>query len=192
MPEVHYTLGTLTYNTGSQTFDFSGNLFRLIPHSSAEPLATHYSVGGGRWNPPNAFQAMYTFADTTTARHYMAAREVEAAFSWLEVTPEQQPDLLVLDWTISELTDLATDAGLAVYNLPTTYPIGFTGMVSWARTQPIGAAIHNTASTGLVTRSASVTDFSGPEITWAELALFPERIPSPTVVQRVAFDDWYT
>jgi len=184
-------VGTLTYNTGALTFNFRGPAFRLIPHASTEPLSTSYSLGGGRWNATNTFEVMYAFTDTTTARQYMAAQESEAAFSWLEVAAERQLDLVVIEWNLSDLTDLASNDGLAVYHLPPTYPAGFQARTSWPMTQPIGAAIHRSGSPGLVVRSASATDFSRPPINWAELAIFPERAPLPTLIERVAFDIWY-
>ncbi|MHB8572611.1 MAG: RES family NAD+ phosphorylase [Candidatus Dormibacteria bacterium] len=186
-----YTLGTLTYNAEATTFDFSGTTFRLIPHGSAEPLAFSYSLGGGRWNAPNTFPVMYTFNDTATARQYMSALETIGGFSWSEVQPEKQLDLLVLTWNVGGLVDLATDGGLTVYNLPTTYPSGFEAQSSWAVTQPVGAAIFQSGATGIVARSASATNFSGPPISWTELAIFAERADPPTLFDRVLFDEWY-
>lgn len=191
MSAASYTLGTLSYSSGTLTYDFTGNLFRLIPHGSNEPLSTTYSLAGGRWNPSNSFEVMYTFTNTTTARQYMGAIEEETGQPWVDVAPELQPDLLILDWTVSSLTDLATNEGLAVYNLPSTYPAGFEGVAGWPRAQPIGAAIHSTSAAGLVARSATAGNFSGDPIKWAEVAVFPERASTPTLVHRMSFEEWY-
>jgi RES domain-containing protein len=188
---MNHGLGTLTHNSTTVTFDFAGTTFRLIPHSSTEPLSTTYSLGGGRWNPPNAFEVMYSFTNTTTARQYMIALETYGGFSWLAAQPEKQLDLVVLNWNVLGLVDLATNEGLAVYNLPPSYPSGFQDDSSWPRTQPIGAAIHGADAIGLVARSASATNFAQPVINWAELAMFTHRAPVPEVVERISFDDWY-
>jgi len=121
----------------------------------------------------------------------MMAQEVQWGFSWLEVQPERQLDLLVMSWEITGLVDMATNEGLAVYNLSATYPSGFEFISSWALTQPIGNFIFETGAVGLVARSASATDFSRPVINWAELAVFSERVSLPTLMDRIPFDDWY-
>lgn len=188
---MNYELGTLTYSSTALTYDFSGNVFRLVPHGSSEPFSTTHSLGGGRWNAPNTFPVTYTFTDTVTAQQYMTVQEIQGGFSWLEVQPERQPDLLVMNWEITGLVDMATNEGLAVYNLPATYPSGFEFVSSWAVTQPIGTSMFETGAVGLVARSASATDFSRPVINWAEIAVFSERVSLPNLIDRIPFDDWY-
>ena len=191
MNYTSYQPGTLTFNETTTTFDFSGTAFRLIPHGSNDPLSTSYSLRGGRWNASSSYEVMYTFTATTTAREFMSSQEAYGAFSWQEIQPEFQLDLLVLDWSVSGMADLATDGGLNAYGLPSSYPVGYESPASWSTTQPIGMTIHNTAAAGLVARSASATDFSGPTINWAELAVFPERTAPPRLEARIAFADWY-
>lgn len=186
-----YEPGTLTLNSQSATCAFSGTAFRLIPHSSSDPLATVYSLEGRRWNPPNSFETMYAFTNVGTARQWMAVLETRGSFSWSAQPTEYQRDLVVLTWSVGGLADLATDAGLSAYNLPTNYPAGFEDEACYPRTQPIGAAIYDTGAIGIVARSASATNFLGPPVRWAELAVFASRTSPPTVIDRVAFNDWF-
>jgi hypothetical protein len=186
-----YGLGTLTYNANVSTFDFAGTFFRLIPHGSNEPLTSIHSLDGGRWNPRGTFQAFYAFTAPGTASQYMRAQETLLSFSWDEVQPDQQKDLLVLNWNVPGLADVATPQGLATYQLPNTYPIGFEQQSAWTTTQPIGLRIYNAGMPGLVARSASLRDFSASIINWAEVAVFPDRVDPPILLARIPFSEWF-
>jgi hypothetical protein len=107
-----------------------------------------------------------------------------------EVEPENLPDLLILDWELDNVADLTCTAGLNEVGLPSTYPQGFTGTSSWTVTQSAGATIHNAGHTSILTRSATATEWSGQVETYAEIAVFTDQAPSPTLSKRIPFGDW--
>jgi len=168
---------------------YSGALFRVIPNGATDPLATSFALAaGGRWNPPNSFEALYTFTNQSLARNYAQSQLAAGVVMLEEAEPEALPDLLVLHGEYPRLVDVASDEGLRAVNLPTTYPIGFTG--TWAATQPIGLALYTGGNAGLVTRSASASSWAGPVTNWGEVCIFVGRAPFPTVVERLSFKEW--
>jgi RES domain-containing protein len=176
--------------TDGGTINVNGYVFRAIPHSSQDPLSTAFSyAAGGRWNAAGTAAVLYTAGTIATARAFVNWQASYYGWDWSDRPPEEQPDLLVLQVNGS-YADVATNSGLAFYNLPSTYPVGYLAPETWSITQPIGEVIYNAGWPGLVTRSASLDDWSGQISQWAELVLFPER-GSPLVVDRITYLDWY-
>ena len=131
---------------------------------------------------------MYTFLSPELARQWAATRM--APYGPNEVEPENLPDLLVLDWELENVADLTCTTGLGEVGLPSTYPRGFTATSTWTVTQSVGATIHNAGHTSILTRSASATEWSGQITTQAEMVVFTDQAPSPTLTKRIPFGGW--
>ncbi len=171
------------------TTSYSGTVYRCIPSSSNTPLSAEYSVTyGGRWNAAGTYPVMYTFLSPQLARQWVAT--TMSPYGPHEVEPENLPDLLVLDWELDNVADLTCTAGLNEAGLPSTYPQGFTGTSNWTVTQSVGATIHSAGHTSVLTRSASATEWSGQVETYAEIAVFTDQAPSPTLSKRIPCGDW--
>lgn len=186
------TSATFVINPSNQgTVHVQGTLFRTVPHSSQTPLSSQFAYNlGGRWNPPGSFPVLYTSASVAGVRAFVDWQSDYYGIQWADRAPEDQPDLLVL--TIEgSFADVATESGLTFYGLPKTYPIGYQGAEAWTITQPIGASIYAAGWPGLVTRSATLSSWSGPMQEWAEVAIFADKAPTPQLVGRFAYDDWY-
>src|SRR5438309_12016293 len=149
---------TSTANNGTVTVQ--GTIYRTIPHHSKTPLSSNYSYEqGARWNAPGTLPVLYTSGSVAGARAYVIWEEAFSGLPLDDWAVENQPDLLVLSIEAS-FADLASDSGLKYYGLPATYPVGYLGSEMWTATQPIGAAIAAAGWPGLVTRSATMSDWS--------------------------------
>lgn len=192
MQDYNSSVATFTYTpTNGGTISVQGFVFRAIPHSSQTPLSTSYAQSqGGRWNLADSFPVLYTSGAISSVRAFVDWQAQYYGVEWSDRAPEDEPDLLVLQIEGS-FADVATNSGLAFYGLPTTYPTGYLGPESWSITQPIGTAIYAACWPGLVTRSASVSNWSGPMHQWAELALFTDKGLAPRLVDRVDYRSWY-
>lgn len=169
---------------------YSGTVYRCIPSPSTTPLSTEYSVTyGGRWNAAGSYPVMYTFLSEQLARQWWLGNSMPP-FPVKERQPELLPDLLVLDWELDNVADLTCTAGLEEVGLPSTYPVGYTGQTSWTVTQSVGATVNASGHTGILTRSASTTEWSGRVESWAEIAVFTDQAPSPTLTKRIPSGDW--
>lgn len=178
-------------SAGQGTVLVDGNLFRTIPHGSATPLSSQFAFDfGGRWNSPGSYPVLYTSSSVTGARNYVNWQADHAGLPLDAWAPENQPDLLIISVTAS-FADLATDYGLVNRGLPPTYPVGYLGSDSWTITQTIAATLYMANWPGLVTRSATAPSWTGPITEWAEVAVFSDRAGPPTLVDRVAYKDWY-
>lgn len=186
-----YEPGTFTYNTAAAEFGFNGVLYRAIPSYSTEPLAARFSLAGGRWNHPNTYLMLYTYSAVETAQVALTNYALNLGVDVANVNPEFQRDLVVLQLSVDNLADVATPAGLKSHGLPVEYPIGFQNEAAWATTRPIGQSIYTNGAAGIVTRSASLSEWSGPMATWAEVAVFPDRCQEPVIVERLPFSDWF-
>jgi hypothetical protein len=188
---IAFQPGTFAHNATTTEFAFSGILYRTIPSYSAEPLTARYSIAGGRWNPPNTYHVLYTYGAVETAQVAYSNYALTLGVDIANVNPEFQRDLVVLQLNATQLADVATSTGLQNFGLPPDYPIGFQTEADWAKTRPIGEGIYAGGSVGIVTRSASLSDWSGPIDRWAEVVVFPERCEAPVLVKRLAFSDWF-
>jgi hypothetical protein len=186
------TAATFVISPSNQgTVQVQGTMFRTIPHSSQTPLSADFNYNlGSRWNEPGTYPVLYMSASVAAARAYVEWQSDYFGLLWADMAPEDQPDLLVLTIEAS-CADVASDSGLTFYGLPKTYPIGYLGPEAWTITRPIGASIYEAGWPGLVTRSATLTSWSGPMSEWAEVALFTEKAPAPLLVDRLAYRDWY-
>ena len=109
---------------------------------------------------------------------------------WTRFQPERLPDLLVLELELDNIADLARTIGLEEVGLPSTYPVGYTTTSAWTVTQTVGATIHDAGHTSILTRSATATQWTGQVETWAEIAIFTDQAPKPTLTERIPYGDW--
>jgi hypothetical protein len=186
-----YQPGEFTYHATNADFAFNGVLYRTIPSYSNEPLTARFSIEGGRWNWPNTNLVFYTYSAFQTAQVAFINSAMNLGVDIANVNPAYQRDLLVLQINANNLADLATDGGLQNFSLPIGYPIGFQQEEAWSITRSIGDRIFASTASGLVTRSASLSQWVGPIQSWAEVALFPDRIAPPVLLDRIEFKDWF-
>jgi RES domain-containing protein len=183
--------GTFAYNATTTQFAFSGVLYRTIPSYSNEPLTARFSIEGGRWNPPNTHLVLYTYSAVQTAQVAFTNYALNLGIDIANVNPEFHRDMVVLQLNLDHLADVATNMGLQNFGLPQEYPVGFKSEADWTKTRPIGQKIYASGAGGIVTRSASLSEWSGPIEGWAEVAVFPDRCEAPVLVERLAFSDWF-
>jgi RES domain len=173
------------------TTAYSGTMYRTIPATSTTPLATQYSVTtGGRWNAKGSYEVLYTFTSPNTARNFLTTKAAQAGLSLDDLQPSRQQDLVILNGTYGNVADLTTDEGLEEVGLPSSYPIGFMDMNAYSVTQPIGATLHDTGHSSILTRSASATNWEGPMKNWAEFMILVDNAPLPEMVERIPHKDW--
>jgi len=172
------------------TTDYTGHVFRCVPHGTKEPLDTSYSLGGGRWNAPGTFQVLYTFLSVDLARTWAQQQLANVGATPDNTQPERLPDLVVIDCNLTAIADLTRPAGLSSVGLPTTYPVGYETQAAWTVTQPIGAALYNQGTPGLLARSATAKAWDGETSSWAELAIFPDHAPPQVLVDRLPYTAW--
>ena len=131
---------------------------------------------------------MYMFLSPQLARQWVYANL--SPFSFDEVQPDRLPDLLILDLELDNMADITSNAGLEEVGLPATYPAGYTTSSAWTVTQTVGATIHDAGHTSILTRSATATEWSGQVEAWAEIAIFTDQAPKPTLTERIPYGDW--
>jgi len=172
------------------TATFVGTLYRCVPASSVDPMSVTFSLRGGRWNPPGTFAVLYTFLSASLARTFIRTQWAKAGTAIEDLQPQALPDLLVLNCSVTGLTDITTPTGLQNVGLPAMYPVGFESEASWPVTQQIGVRLHGSGSAGVLTRSATATTWTGPQENWAEIAIFPDNAPLPTLTERIPAERW--
>jgi hypothetical protein len=173
------------------SFTYSGPLFRCVPSTAYEALSASYSVlHGNRWNTTDGPVTLYTFTALSSARSFEVAQSVFYGRPLEDRPPEELPDLVIFNASLS-VTNVATSAGLASFNLPVTYPVGFQTPDCYTTTQPIGQRIFEAGALGLVTRSATLTRWDGPMVDWAEIAIFTERFQDFALVARYPWEAWF-
>jgi hypothetical protein len=188
---ANYQPGVFTYNATTADFSFNGVLYRHVPSYTDEPLTPRFSSVGGRWNQPNSHLLIHTYTSFQTAQVAITNQAYVEGFDWEAVNPSFQQDLLVLQLNVNHLADLATNGGLQSFGLPIEYPLGFQNDHGWSTTRPIGHGIFSGTASGLVTRSASLSQWNGAMEDWAEVVLFPDRSDTPVLLERIPFRDWY-
>jgi hypothetical protein len=132
------------------------------------PLDPSYAQRtGGRWNPPNAYPALYLNGDLTTARSQLE-RMLEGYPAGLDDLDEDAFVLVAARLPKRQrCADGVSAAGLKALELPQTYPLGTKGKpVTHSRCQRIGVAVRSRRLRGLWCRSAATSDGRGRELAW--------------------------
>jgi RES domain len=128
---------------------------------------SHAQRAGGRWNPPNAYPALYLNADVTTARSQLE-RMLEGYPAGLDDLDEDAFVLVAARLPKRQrCADAVSVAGLKGLELPQTYPLDAKGRpVAHSRCQRIGVAVRGRRLRGLWCRSATTSDGWGRELAW--------------------------
>lgn len=163
-----------------------GRYYRVCGPDWDDPSDTAYSkIGGGRWNAPGAFGALYLNENLEGAR--------ANARRWLELNfgagtlPEDiaeafLPDVASFHVESTSFIDAVTDDGRRALGLAPHYATG----KGYARCRKIGARFYAAKEPGIATRSAIKAQSE-------ELVVFDtavKRIATPGVRRR--FADWFT
>ena len=168
-------------------------LLRVVRAGWVDPLDVSFSRArrDNRWNPPDAYAALYTCCSEGVARGVTLDLYRLAGIVLDDLQPVARPQLVEIGWD-GEVVDVASAEGVAEAGFPPTYPVG----VDPSDTQPVAAAWHAVGYQGVVCRSASlarlgVGAWNGPHQRWGELAIFVERARRrPELLRRRDDLDW--
>lgn len=165
-----------------------GTYVRVVDPDWADPLDASFSQsGGGRWNPPGAFAALYLCRDVPTARANARRLLDGQPFTFDDVLPERLPALVETDVPQALYVDAVSSGGLASVGLPPTYPRDGRGrVIGHKRCQAIGAEACAAGETGIACRSAAPDAPRAGE----ELALFDRGLRLRRSRRR-RFERWY-
>lgn len=105
-----------------------------------------------------------------------------------ELNPETAPVLVTVRLPLVVwVADCHTPDGLKEAGLPITYPMGDDGLpVRHEDCQAVGAAAYNVGLSGVLSRSATLSDGVGRELAW-----FPADNEEAEVVSITPFDHWF-
>lgn len=154
---------------------FDGEAFRHVS-AGRDPLSTAGSrAHGGRWNPPDVFGALYLALDEETA---VAELERAAAAQALPVAAMLPRTIHRVRIVAPNILDLRASEALAAVNLD--------AQILQARSQEpcraVGQAAHYLERQGVLAPSATGRG--------TVLALFPDRMPTDSVLEPVAQWSW--
>jgi hypothetical protein len=141
---------------------------RVASASWKNPLDFSYAEqAGGRWNPPDAYPALYLNADLPTARSQLE-RMLEGYPAGIDDLDE---DAFVLVATRlpkrQRCADAVSAAGLKALGLPGSYPLDAKGeAIPHSRCQRVGVAVRGRRLRGVLCRSAATPDGRGRELAW--------------------------
>lgn len=153
---------------------------RVVRASWPDPLDTTHSRDGGRWNPAQAYQVLYTACSPAVARAIAWERLGTAGVEPEDLTPGALPQLVEIGWT-GKVVDVVSPAGIAAAGLAPDYARDAGREI----TQPRAAAWFEAGREGVVCRSATLARagqdrWPEPHEPWGELAIFVEnarRVP---------------
>ena len=141
---------------------------RVANASWKNPLDSRYAEqAGGRWNPPDAYPALYLNADLPTARSQLE-RMLEGYPAGIDDLDE---DAFVLVATRlpkrQRFADAVSAASLKALGLPGSYPLDAKGeVIPHSRCQRVGVAVRGRRLRGVLCRSAATPDGRGRELAW--------------------------
>jgi hypothetical protein len=164
-----------------------GRYLRVADPSWRYPLSgAHARRRGGRWNPPESFDAIYLNASREVARAQVRHRLEPRGIRPEDLDPGAGPLLVRTEAPDDRYVDAVTDRGLESLGLPASYPLDADGgVVPHETCQPIGWQVHEAGESGIVCRSAARTAPPGGE----ELAYFGRRHLRAEGVEQ--FVHWY-
>jgi hypothetical protein len=165
-----------------------GTYMRVVDPAWGDPLDASFSRrGGGRWNPPGTFAALYLCREVETARANARRLLVGQPFTFDDLLLERLPALVETTVPQARYVDAVSARGLASLDLPASYPLDGRGrVVGHARCRPIGAAAWAAGEQGVACRSAAPGAPTGGE----ELALFDRGLRLRRG-RRQRFERWY-
>lgn len=162
-------------------------VYRVVRAGWVDPLDTSYSRrrSDNRWNPPDAFEVLYTCCSEDVARAIALDTFQYAGIVIGDLQPEVRPQLAEIGWD-GEVVDMASPDGVQAAGFPLTYPTG----IDHRQTQPCAVRWHAARHEGVVCRSASAerlgrSSWEGSHWTWSELAIFVETAQrAPRLLRR--------
>lgn len=163
---------------------------RIADRHWDDPLDASFArEHGGRWNPPDSWRTLYLNEDVVTARLNLRAFISGWPYEPEDLRSDNGPHLAVATLPRSqEVADVHTPEGVDAVGLPATYPTDADGrLVAHEACQAVGSRVRGGGLRGVRCRSARAPDGAGRELAW-----FPATSRShATLVQRLAFDEWY-
>lgn len=160
---------------------------RVCQASWSDPLDTSYArVTGGRWNPPDSWDALYVSRDLPTARMQVE----ELADGWFYSVSDLRGDAYELIGVIlprgMTAVDVVSDEGVQLAGFLTTFPFDVNGdVVSHEKCWPVAQAGYDQELDGVEARSARSRDGSGQEFCW-----WTRGRPVTARTARVPLDKW--
>jgi RES domain-containing protein len=171
--------------TKRRTFTRGGRYYRVVDPSYSNPLDTSYAkAGGGRWNPPGAFGALYLCATVAVAAANARLQFAGRAIKLFDLLPRSQPELVTVDAPQNDVVDVVTADGVRAVGLPSNYP----WEVPWPPCQAIAREAHADGVAGVAARSnaeAGANSWIGEE-----LSVF-DGVTGIAQRSRDAFAQWY-
>jgi len=141
---------------------------RVASREWKNPLDPSYAQwAGGRWNPPNAYPALYLNGDLTTARSQLD-RMLEGYPASVDDLDEDAFVLVAARLPKRQrCADAVSAAGVKALKLPQTYPLDAKGKpVTHSACQRIGVAVRGRQLRGVWCQSAAALDGRGRELAW--------------------------
>lgn len=163
-----------------------GTFYRIVNPNWADPLDTsHAKAVGGRWNPADAFGALYLNATIDVAAANARWKHRDRAIKLFDLNPEARPTLITLAVATIDALDIVSAIGVVDNGFSTDYPIGSTH----AQCQAVAKRAYDANIRGVACRSAAEAVAGS----WVgeELALFDTAPPPRESAPRRGFSDWY-
>lgn len=174
------------------TFPITITAFRCVPSHASDPLATGQTVETpGRWNTSD-FPALYTFLTPGLAEQWVEACTASLGVTTADIAAAFLPDMLVLNCSLSTVTDLTPVCSLLEVGLPATYPDGYRTTAAYPNTQAIGAQLFTTGCEALLVRSATAPVWTDDGRSATELVIFAEPARCVEVIDRIPYSRWAT
>lgn len=141
---------------------------RVAKTDWSDPFDTSYAREyGGRWNPPDSFDALYLNGDVRTARLQLV-RMLDGYPATIEDLADDAFTLVAARLPRDQrCADAVSSEGLERLGLPPTYPLDDDGdVVAHSVCQLAGRAVHAAGLRGVWCRSAGSPDGEGRELAW--------------------------
>ena len=166
----------------------NGHLWLRVCKSTWEdPVDTSFArQSGGRWNPPESWDALYLSRDLVTARSQLDVM-VEGSFVTINDLRTEVYQLVGVGLPNDQrAVDLVSADGVAAAGFAPTYPLDGAGDIfrhedCW----PVAREGFDAGLDGVECRSAKATNGSGSEFCW-----WPRSRTVTRVTSRVTLEHW--
>lgn len=132
---------------GVPSGSFRGTVYRHVPQG-ADATSAAFSRGGGRWNPPGEFEALYTSLSETGIRAEFERAAIKRGISTSDLLPR---DLVALSVALKKVADLTDSAVLKVLGAAADDLVG----ESFQSTQELARVIYRAGFEGALVPSAT-------------------------------------
>jgi RES domain-containing protein len=171
--------------TKGETCTRSGQHYRVVDPSYADPLDTSYAkAAGGRWNPRAEFGALYLCVNASVAAANARQQHAGRAIKLFDLLPDARPELVTVEVPRLDVVDAVSASGIGALGLPATYPF----VVPWPPCQAIARTAFAEGLNGVAARSNA----ESTSTSWVgeELAAF-DSVVGIAAISREAFNQWY-